>query len=340
MSDTENAAAEELPLESVGQKLRRKREEQGLSIAQVASETRIPERHLATIESGDFSALPAKTYAVGFSRSYARLLGLDEFDIADEVRAELAAAEDARQARANAFEPGDPGKLPSSGLAWAGGFAALILAVGAFSFYSTFYGAGVGPAPLQPDPEPELTATDAAPSGQPPMLSSDGQVVFTALEDDVWVKFYDAQGDRLMEKQMARGERFEIPSDAEGPQIWTGRPDAFAITIDGRSVPKLAEDDFVMRDVAISAEALLSRNDAVESLPEPVARTVSAPAARPRTRVEPEPTGTNTSAARSSPQGQTEAATRAEPVAPPPVAAPASAPLEEAPAAASEQQDN
>ena len=76
----------------------------------------------------------------------------------------------------------------------------------------------------------------------------------------VWVRFYDANGRRLMEKQMAVGERFEIPSDAEGPQIWTGRPDAFAITIDGRSVPKLAEEESVIRDVAISAEALLARN--------------------------------------------------------------------------------
>ena len=86
-------------------------------------------------------------------------------------------------------------------------------------------------------------------------------MVFTALEEGVWVKFYDANGVELLQKQMASGERFEIPSDAEGPQIWTGRPDAFAITIDGRSVPKLAEDDFVMRDVAISAEALLARAD-------------------------------------------------------------------------------
>lgn len=281
MSNAEDDAVEELPLESVGQRMRRKREEMGLSIAHVASETRIPERHIHTIESGDFSALPAKTYAVGFSRSYARLLGLDEMDVADEVRAELAAAEDARAARQNAFEPGDPGKLPSAGLAWAGGFAALVLAVGAFTFYSTFYGAGNGPAPLKPDPEPVLASGDAAPANGEPSApqaaaSGEGQVVFTALEDGVWVRFYDAAGDRLLEKQMSSGERFEIPSDAQSPQIWTGRPDAFAITIDGRAVPKLAEDDFVMRDVAISAEALLARGTAAQALPQAVSQALPA----------------------------------------------------------------
>ena len=286
MKDAEESIVEEISHESVGHTLRQKRDEMGLSIAQVAAETRIPERHLVTIESGDFSALPAKTYAVGFSRSYARLVGLDEAVVADQVRAELAAAEDARQARQNAFEPGDPGKLPSTGLAWAGGFAALILAIGAFSFYSTFYGAGTGPAPLQPDPEPVLAANENAgdePLLQQAALTTDGQVVFTALEDGVWAKFYDAEGERLLEKQMASGETFEIPSDAQGPQIWTGRPDAFAITINGRSVPKLAEDDFVMRDVAISAEALLARNDAIETLPDAISQSVPETISEPQT---------------------------------------------------------
>ena len=286
MTDAEESIVEEISHESVGHTLRQKRDEMGLSIAQVAAETRIPERHLVTIESGDFSALPAKTYAVGFSRSYARLVGLDEAVVADQVRAELAAAEDARQARQNAFEPGDPGKLPSTGLAWAGGFAALILAIGAFSFYSTFYGAGTGPAPLQPDPEPVLAANENAgdePLLQQAALATDGQVVFTALEDGVWAKFYDAEGERLLEKQMASGETFEIPSDAQGPQIWTGRPDAFAITINGRSVPKLAEDDFVMRDVAISAEALLARNDAIETLPDAISQSVPETISEPQT---------------------------------------------------------
>ncbi len=285
MSETEDAAADELALESASQKLRRKREEMGLSIAQVASETRIPEHHLRTIEGGDFSALPAKTYAVGFSRSYARLVGLDELSIADEVRAELAAAEDARQARQNAFEPGDPGKLPSSGLAWAGGAAAIILAIGAFSFYSTFYGAGTGPAPLEPDPEPVIATiegngadgtavSDPASEPQTP-LSGNGQVVFTALEDGMWVRFYDdsfaAGGEPLFEGQMANGDTFTLPSTASEPRINTGRPDAFAITINGREVPKLAEEPVTMGDTPISAEALLGRVEtAALAVPVPV----------------------------------------------------------------------
>ena len=53
----------------VGDRLREAREAKGLSIEQVAAETRIHQRHLATLEAGNFGALPSRTYAVGFSRT-------------------------------------------------------------------------------------------------------------------------------------------------------------------------------------------------------------------------------------------------------------------------------
>ena len=56
-------ASAELPLDGAGGRLRRAREAQGLSRADIAQRTRIPERHLAAIEQGDFAALPARTYA-------------------------------------------------------------------------------------------------------------------------------------------------------------------------------------------------------------------------------------------------------------------------------------
>ena len=62
-----------------------------------------------------------------------------------------------------------------------------------------------------------------------------------------------------MQKQMALGERYVVPADAAGPQLWTGRPDALSITVGGRAVPKLAEAQTIMRDVPVSAQALLAR---------------------------------------------------------------------------------
>jgi hypothetical protein len=84
-------------------------------------------------------------------------------------------------------------------------------------------------------------------------------VVFTALAPGIWVKFYDAGGKQLMQKQMAQGESFTVPADAQGPMLWTGRPDALAITVGGKPLPKLAGQEQVMKDVPVTAEALLAR---------------------------------------------------------------------------------
>ena len=249
-----------------GAQLRAAREAQGVELSHVAGETRIPIRHLASIEAGEYDALPSRTYAIGFAKSYARAVGLAPADIAERVRAELATGERNRVRDRDAMEPGDPAKLPSAGLAWFGGIAALLLAVGGFAFYSAYYGAGTGLAPLMADSEnvgdaagPVADANPGAATGAAP--SSDGRVIFTAVGDGVWVRFYENGGERLFEDLLESGESFEVPSDANAPLINTGRPDLLEITIDGQPVPKLAEEPTTMGDVPISAKALLARAD-------------------------------------------------------------------------------
>ncbi|MDT3777073.1 DUF4115 domain-containing protein [Nitrospira sp. MA-1] len=65
-------------METLGGLFRQTRERQRLSLEQIASKTRIQQRHLQAIEEEDFASLPAKVFVKGFVRSYARSLGLDE----------------------------------------------------------------------------------------------------------------------------------------------------------------------------------------------------------------------------------------------------------------------
>ena len=263
-------AAQSAEPATAGARLRAAREEKGMTLEQLSAETRIPQRHLETVESGEFGDLPARTYAVGFARTYAKSVGLNDREIVDQVRQELGADDpDERHAhRAGKLEPGDPARVPSRGLVLLSILAVVLLVSGGFLFYRTYFIAGEGPGSLltaeqqreaaQAALEERLAAQDgqgAADANQP-----EGPVVFTALQDDTWVKFYDANGDELMQKQMARGESYTVPADAEGPQIWTGRPYALSITIGGREVPKLSEEDEILKDVPVTAQALLARN--------------------------------------------------------------------------------
>lgn len=65
-------------MESLGDYLKQARKKKGLSLEKVASQTRIQEHHLQALEAEDFGNLPAKVFAKGFVRSYAKALGLDE----------------------------------------------------------------------------------------------------------------------------------------------------------------------------------------------------------------------------------------------------------------------
>jgi cytoskeleton protein RodZ len=254
---------EPLPGGSIGAQLRAAREGRGLTIEQVAAETRIPQRHLVTIEAGNFSALPARTYAIGFSKTYARAVGLDEEMVAATVREELEAQEPAPRYRPASFEPGDPARVPSRGLVWVALAALVLLLAGGYFFWRTaFAPAAELPSLVEQEEAGQAAAQRQAvtrPGPANPAAAPSGPVVFTALEEGVWVKFYDAAGAQLMQKQMARGERYTVPSDAEGPQVWTGRPDALEITVGGRVVPKLAEEQRIVRDVPVTAQALLER---------------------------------------------------------------------------------
>jgi len=248
----------------IGAQLRAEREAQGLTIEQVSAETRIPVRHLHTVEDGSFATLPSRTYATGFARTYAKLLGFDPATVVDQVRAEMA-AHPQEQDRAAQFEPGDPARIPSARLSWLALAAVVLLLLGGFFFMRTLFAPAAQLPSLVEQQEREQAEQlarrqrAAAAANRPDQPA--GPVVFTALEEGIWVKFYDASGRQLMQKQMARGERYTVPQDAEGPQLWTGRPDALEITIAGRPVAPLAQEQSIMRDVPVTAEALLARAD-------------------------------------------------------------------------------
>lgn len=65
------------PIQSPGTTLRMERENQGLTTAATAATLRLPEKILLHLEASRFDQLHGDTFARGYVRSYARMLGLD-----------------------------------------------------------------------------------------------------------------------------------------------------------------------------------------------------------------------------------------------------------------------
>ncbi|MCL2092917.1 MAG: helix-turn-helix domain-containing protein [Treponema sp.] len=64
-------------MESLGEKLRTAREEQGLDYEFISREINISQRYLEALEREDFSPFPGEPYALGFLRNYSEFLGLN-----------------------------------------------------------------------------------------------------------------------------------------------------------------------------------------------------------------------------------------------------------------------
>src|ERR1044071_8636934 len=101
---------EQTDVPTVGDQLRSAREGKGLSLEDIAAQTRIPRRHLESLETGDWDKLPAATYTIGFAKSYASAVGLDRTDIGEDLRAEMGGQRFESGGSAEVFEPADPAR--------------------------------------------------------------------------------------------------------------------------------------------------------------------------------------------------------------------------------------
>src|SRR5713101_7734357 len=63
---------------TLGEELRHKREQRGITLAEIAEATRIGTRFLKAIETDNFSILPGGIFTRSFIRAYARHVGMSE----------------------------------------------------------------------------------------------------------------------------------------------------------------------------------------------------------------------------------------------------------------------
>lgn len=250
--------------ERAGDRLRAARAKAGLDLSDVASRTRIPLRHLQAIEAGDYSSFPSSTYCIGFVKAYARAVNEDEQELAQQLRAELGHDAHGYRTELQDYDDADPARIPSRTLAWTAAAVALLVAVG-YGVWRTMMVSG-------PEISPTTVET-SAPVQQAPVTaaatpSASSEVVLTAIEP-VWVRIYDASDKVLFEKEMAKGERYLVPADADNPRIRTGRAQLIAVTINGSAVPALGPAERTVKDVGISAAALLARAATPTEQPEP-----------------------------------------------------------------------
>lgn len=320
MTDTDPGEEATLFPKTAGERLREAREAQGLSLTEIAARTRIPVRQLEAIEVSNFAALPSITYSVGFAKAYARAVGADEVAIARDVRSQNDVA--TRHTEYESFEVTDSTRIPTRGLAFAGLGIAVVLLIAVGLWYGTTWFRAGGSEPVAPAAE-TAQVPQAAPTTPAPAPAAAAKVSIIAT-DEVWMRIYDATGKTLYQNTLKAGDRYDVPTDANGPMINVGRPDKLQILVNGSAVPPLGNGAQAIHDVGVSAAAL-------------AARASGAPQTTPGVTPTPAATATPThktsrKSAASRPSGEnTPATTATTPVVTPPSAPPPSASATPAP---------
>jgi cytoskeletal protein RodZ len=79
-------------MELIGARLNHARTMANLVLQDIADRTKISLRFLAAIENDDFSALPGRVYIYGFTRAFARAVGLDEESLVAALKEKMQCA--------------------------------------------------------------------------------------------------------------------------------------------------------------------------------------------------------------------------------------------------------
>ena len=214
---------------SVGERLLEAREAAGLTLEDIATSTRIPTRHLESLEASDFARLPAPTYTIGFAKNYAGAVGLDRAEIGDQLRGEMGGSRPATSTPSEVFEPADPARAMPKWLI-IGTIVGLLVAALLFNWLSNRSLEG-------PDEAAVANEAAAAPAPKPAPVQTAGPVVLTAI-DRAWVEIKDGNV-ILKQGELAAGEAFQVPANAVAPTLTTAKAEALRVTVGTTVAPPL-----------------------------------------------------------------------------------------------------
>jgi len=253
-------------MSSVGETLRRERLRKDRSLEQISHETKISTRLLEAIEHDQFDQLPGGVFAKSFVRQYARVLSLDE----DELAAEVQKAIQDETALPGFTAPPEPAYKVPKLMQWestgtsskSSALPALALVVAVMLVCSGIYAwwqrsrrpappsapraavqatAGTAASRSEPAPVTPAVAHDAGESSTPPETAASTtapvnpaatlHVSMTATEDN-WVRAW-ADGKDVMTRVLRPGLIKTIDAVDE-IRIRTGNAGSLEITLNGK----------------------------------------------------------------------------------------------------------
>jgi len=250
---------------TLGDDLRREREQRSLSLRDISDQTKISFRYLEALEGGRAEQVLEPFYIKSILRTYAKVLGLPEDHfLALYLKETPHPAADLRPKRpAPGLIPQKRTRPPRRKLRRDVAIAlALVLALVAALVYVFVVKPSRAAKPALPAPAPAAPVTAAAPLKPPPSREADAideatdlrlELTFNA---ETWIHIA-ADGLILIDGLKQPGEAETLTARREFV-LWTGNAGGFTFTVNGRPCRTLGASGAVLTNVRINRETLPS----------------------------------------------------------------------------------
>ena len=247
---------------SLSERLKRERELRGISLQQIAEETRIGVRFLEALEEDRIDVIPGEFYRRSYLRAYTRYLGLDEdralnvYDFSRKDRSPQAQANDESPTKA-------PFALPHWAK-WAG--AALVLALPVVLIFRSMPTPTMGsePAPgAANNPEPPAAIPKSPAEGSALELSTSpfasesprdkGKLrLVLSVEESCWLEIA-ADGEVVVSGLKDQGFHQEVTAVRE-LRLWLGNAGGVKLILNDRPAIPLGRSGQVRKDLTITPD--------------------------------------------------------------------------------------
>jgi cytoskeleton protein RodZ len=282
------------PLETVGQDLRAARLRRGDDLATVSRALKIRKDHLEALEEDRIEALPGRTYAVGFVRTYSEFLGLDTAHCVERFKAQIAGRGEEATPTITVIDEDDHRRLPQG---WKI-IAAVVLILFAYGAYHLLIpvadkmsAPAVAPVPAQyapkpvqhaisrPPPKPTatlqtpadnsetVTPPEAAPAANQEVPLPPGRVygqanrnarVVLRVKQPTRLLVQGPDGKAFISRTLNPGDSYMVP-DQVGLTLTTADGGAIEVDLDGVSMGTAGRKGQIAETLSLDPQAISDR---------------------------------------------------------------------------------
>lgn len=264
-----------VPLERIGDALRRAREVRGDDLQQIADYLCIRRSYLEALEESRYEEFPADAYVIGFLRSYANFLGLDGRQAIDRYRGEMAGRR--RKPTLLMPTPMTEGRTPSAIIMIATSIIAFLIYMIWYGFSASDRTSVITPPPLPTSVATETTTSSAstnsttpsvapaittAPNPQPqstPSPTTSSSHLIIRADQASWILIADSKGRTIYDHVLKSGESYSVP-DMAGLTLTSGNGSGLILTLNGVDLPRLSTGfGHVLKNVSLDPDTLQIR---------------------------------------------------------------------------------